>query len=107
MSENIEKSVVEKADKVDNDKNPKAVKTDKKKKEKKPRKHPFGEMVSELKKVSWPTKADLRTYTACVLLFVVVCAALLALMDLGVGKLIELITTPEGLPGVLNGWFGA
>ena len=107
MSENMEKSVIETAEKVENEKTSKAVKTDKKKKEKKPRKHPFGEMVSELKKVSWPTKADLRTYAACVLLFVVVCSALLALMDLGVGKLIELITTPDGLPGVLNGWFGA
>ena len=107
MSENMEKSVIETAETVENEKTSKAVKTDKKKKEKKPRKHPFGEMVSELKKVSWPTKADLRTYAACVLLFVVVCSALLALMDLGVGKLIELITTPDALPGVMNGWFGA
>ncbi len=84
----------------------KAVKTEKKK-EKKPRKHPFGEMVSELKKVSWPTKADLRTYAACVLLFVVVCSALLAVMDLGVSALIDVITKPDGLPGVLNGWFNA
>ena len=84
----------------------KSVKTEKKK-EKKQRKHPFGEMISELKKVSWPTKADLRTYAACVLLFVAVCSILLALMDLGVGALIEVITKPDGLPGVLNGLFNA
>ncbi len=84
----------------------KAVKTEKKK-EKKPRKHPFGEMVSELKKVSWPTKADLRTYAACVLLFVIVCSALLAVMDIGVSALIDVITKTDGLPGVLSGLFGA
>ncbi len=84
----------------------KSVKTEKKK-EKKPRKRPLGEMISELKKVSWPTKADLRTYAACVLLFVVVCSVLLALMDLGVGALIEVITKPDGLPGALKGLFNA
>ncbi len=82
----------------------KSIKTEKK--EKKRRKRPFGEMISELKKVSWPTKADLRTYSACVLLFVVVCSALLAIMDFGVGALIESITKSEGgLPGLLNSWF--
>ena len=96
MSENKEKSVAEKVVKADKKKE---------KKVKKPRKRPFGEMISELKKVSWPSKADLRTYTACVLLFVVVSAALLALMDLGVGALIDVITKPDGLPGLLNGWF--
>lgn len=94
MSENKEKSVTEKVMKTE------------KKKEKKPKKHRFGEMISELKKVSWPTKADLRTYSACVLLFVVVCSVLLAVMDLGVGKLIEVITKSEGgLPELLNSWF--
>lgn len=83
----------------------KSVKTEKK--EKKQRKHPFGEMVSELKKVSWPSKADLRTYATCVLLFVAVCSILLALMDLGVGALIEVITKPDGLPGALKGLFNA
>ncbi len=94
MSENKEKSVAEKT-----------VKTEKKK-EKKRRRNRFGEMVSELKKVSWPTKADLRTYAACVLLFVVVCSALLAVMDIGVTELIKVITKSEGgLPELLNSWF--
>ena len=84
----------------------KTVKTEKKK-EKKQRKHHFVEMISELKKVSWPTKADLRTYAACVLLFVAVCSILLALMDLGVGALIEVITKPDGLPEALKGLFSA
>ena len=64
------------------------------------------DVFSELKKVSWPTKADLRTYSACVLLFVVVCSVLLAVMDLGVGEIIKVITKSEGgLPELLNGWF--
>ena len=104
MSENNEMQVIEKAEKVDNEKTVKTAKTDKKKKEKKARKHPFGEMVSELKKVSWPSKADLRTYAACVIVFVVVCSVLLGLMDLGVGKLVELLS--NDLPGLLNEWLG-
>ncbi len=105
MSENNEKTVIEKAT-VKEDKAVKTAKTDKKKKEKKARKRPFMEMVSELKKVSWPTKADLRTYAICVLVFVLVCSALIALIDLGVAEVIELISSPDKLPGWLNEWFG-
>ena len=107
MSENNEKTVLEKAE-VKTDKAEKAVKTaknDKKKKEKKPRKRPFMEMISELKKVSWPTKADLRTYAVCVLVFVLVCSVLIALIDLGVAEVIDLISAPDKLPGWLNDLF--
>lgn len=105
MSENNEKTVIEKAA-VKEDKAVKTAKTDKKKKEKKPRKRPFLEMISELKKVSWPTKADLRTYAVCVLVFVLVCSVLIALIDLGVAEVIELISAPDKLPGWLNDWLG-
>jgi preprotein translocase subunit SecE len=104
MSENNEKTVIEKAE-VKADKAVKTAKQDKKKKEKKPRKRPFMEMVSELKKVSWPTKADLRTYAICVLVFVLVCSLLLALIDLGVAEVIDLISAPDKLPGWLNDLF--
>ncbi len=104
MSENEEKVAV-KADAVKE-----AVKANKgdkkKKKEKKDRKRPFGEMISELKKVSWPTKEDLRTYSACVIVFVLISSVLLGLMDVGVSALIEYISDADKLPGVLNGLFG-
>jgi len=82
-------------------------KNDKKavKKEKKDRKRPFAEMIAELKKVSWPSKADMRTYAVCVIVFVVVCAVILAVMDMGVTALVKYISSPEKLPTVLNGWF--
>ena len=102
MSKNNEKTVIEKAATKDD----KTVKTGKKKKEKKPRKHPFLEMVSELKKVSWPTKTDLRVYAICVLIFVLVCSALIALIDFGVAEAIEFISAPDKLPGWLNEWLG-
>lgn len=107
MSENNEKTVLEQAE-VKTDKAEKAVKTaknDKKKKDKKPRKRPLREMISELKKVSWPTKADLRTYAVCVLAFVLVCSVLIALIDLGVAEVIDLISAPDKLPGWLNDLF--
>ncbi len=104
MSENNEKTVLEQAE-VKADKAVKTAKNDKKKKEKKPRKRPFMEMISELKKVSWPTKADLRTYAVCVLIFVLVCSVLIALIDLGVAEVIDLISAPDKLPGWLNDLF--
>ncbi|MBP5662496.1 MAG: preprotein translocase subunit SecE [Clostridia bacterium] len=85
----------------------KPAKADKaKKKPKKDRKRPFSEMIAELKKVSWPTRADLRTYTICVIVFVVVCAAILFVMDLGAGELVKYISQPSQFPSVLNKLFG-
>ena len=106
MSENNEKTAVEKAAVVDKPDKPEKGDKKKKVKKKKERKHPFGDMVSELKKVTWPTKEDLRTYSACVVLFVAVSAVLLFVMDLGVTALINYISDPETLPSVLAGWFG-
>ena len=61
MSENNEKTAVEKAAVVDKPDKPEKGDKKKKVKKKKERKHPFGDMVSELKKVTWPTKEDLRS----------------------------------------------
>lgn len=104
MSENEEKIAVEKAEVVKE--TAKTDKGDKKKKEKKDRRHPFGEMISELKKVSWPTKEDLRTYSICVVVFVLVSAVLLGVMDVAVSALMKYISEADKLPSVLNGLFG-
>ena len=72
---------------------------------KEPRKSKTKETISELKKVSWPSKADLRTYAVCVLVFVLVCSILIAVIDLGVAEAIDLISAPDKLPGWLNNLF--
>ncbi len=106
MSENNEKVVVEKAEKVSNEVKADKAKNNTKKKEKKDRKRPFSEMIAELKKVSWPTKEDMRTYAVCVVVFVVLCAVILYVMDIGISALIKYISDQSKLASVLNGWFG-
>jgi preprotein translocase subunit SecE len=44
------------------------------------------EVVAELRKVIWPTRNQLVTYTAVVLVFVSFMVALVALLDFGFGK---------------------
>ncbi|MGH4024187.1 MAG: preprotein translocase subunit SecE [Pseudonocardiaceae bacterium] len=44
------------------------------------------EVVAELRKVIWPTRKQLVTYTAVVLVFVSIMVAYVALLDLGFGK---------------------
>ncbi|MGH3939706.1 MAG: preprotein translocase subunit SecE [Pseudonocardiaceae bacterium] len=44
------------------------------------------EVVAELRKVIWPTRKQLVTYTGVVLVFVSVMVAIVALLDLGFGK---------------------
>ncbi len=46
----------------------------------------FREVVSELRKVIWPTRKELLTYTSIVVVFVTVITAIVVLLDLGVGK---------------------
>lgn len=45
----------------------------------------------ELKKVQWPNKRELTTYTAVVLLSVVVVGAIIWVVDLGYQQLLTLI----------------
>ena len=106
MSENNENVVVEKAEKVSNEVKADKAKNNAKKKEKKDRTRPFSEMIAELKKVSWPTKEDMRTYAVCVVVFVVICAVILYVMDIGISALIKYISDPDKLASVLNSWFG-
>jgi preprotein translocase subunit SecE len=43
----------------------------------------YRQVVAELRKVIWPGRQDLITYTTVVLVFVAVMTALVALMDFG------------------------
>jgi preprotein translocase subunit SecE len=46
------------------------------------------ECVSELRKVLWPSRKELVTYTTVVLVFVVVMVAIVAGLDAGFAKLV-------------------
>jgi preprotein translocase subunit SecE len=46
----------------------------------------FREVVSELRKVIWPTRKELITYTTIVIGFVVIMTAIVGLLDYGFGK---------------------
>lgn len=46
------------------------------------------QVIAELRKVIWPTRKELLTYTWVVLVFVVVMAGLIALFDLAVGRVV-------------------
>lgn len=53
--------------------------------------HFFKEVISELKKVTWPTKKVLISYTIAVVVFVVIAMVVIFLLDTGATKGIELI----------------
>jgi len=46
----------------------------------------FREVVSELRKVIWPTRKELITYTTIVIGFVAIMTAIVGLLDYGFGK---------------------
>ncbi|WP_350343795.1 preprotein translocase subunit SecE [Proteinivorax tanatarense] len=52
----------------------------------------FKGVKSELKKVQWPTRKELTTYTVVVVVTVLVVAGIIALMDTFYGSIIGLIT---------------
>lgn len=51
----------------------------------------FGDVWSELKKVRWPNRKELTTYTLVVLVTVLLLAIFFWVIDLGLSSLIELI----------------
>lgn len=53
--------------------------------------HAFQNMIAELKKVTWPTAKELRNYTTIVIIFMVLMAIIVGLLDLGASELISLI----------------
>ena len=48
----------------------------------------FREVIAELGKVIWPTRKELVTYTAVVIVFVSVMCAIVTGLDIGFGKLV-------------------
>ena len=52
---------------------------------------PFKNMYYELKKVTWPSKHKLMTYSAIVLLFMLFMGVVIGLLDMGASKLVELL----------------
>lgn len=64
--------------------------------QKKPRKSPlkyFKDVWAELKRVTWPTRKELTSYSVAVVVFIVVMACLLFVMDSAFGYVLELILT--------------
>jgi preprotein translocase subunit SecE len=51
----------------------------------------YRQVVYELKKVVWPTRNQLSTYTAVVLVFVVFIIAVVSLLDLILTKIVILV----------------
>jgi preprotein translocase subunit SecE len=48
----------------------------------------YRQVVAELRKVIWPTRRELGTYTTVVLVFVSALALFVALLDLGLGRVV-------------------
>ena len=51
----------------------------------------FKNMFNELKKVTWPSKKEVINYSVVVFLFMIVLGIIIGLIDLGSGKLVDLI----------------
>ena len=51
----------------------------------------YRQIVSELRKVVWPTRNQLTTYTAVVLVFVTFVIAVVSLLDLVLTKIVFLV----------------
>jgi len=51
----------------------------------------FRQVVAEMRKVVWPTRAQLITYTTVVIVFVVVFALAVLLVDLGMARLAGIV----------------
>ena len=48
----------------------------------------YRQVVGELRKVIWPTRKELATYTSVVLVFVVAVTSIVGVLDLGFTKLV-------------------
>ncbi|MEP6696927.1 MAG: preprotein translocase subunit SecE [Pseudonocardiales bacterium] len=51
----------------------------------------YREVVAELRKVIWPTRRELVTYTTVVVVFVSIIVAIVAGLDLGFAKLVLIV----------------
>ncbi|HHY82851.1 MAG TPA: preprotein translocase subunit SecE [Clostridiales bacterium] len=52
----------------------------------------FRGVISELKKVTWPSRKELINTTIVVLAFILIFAVVVGIIDLGLGSLLDLIT---------------
>lgn len=68
----------------------KAAKQANKKKRKSPARF-FKDVISELKKVTWPTGKELLKYAGAVIAFIIVIAIIVGLMDWGLSSLFRLM----------------
>jgi len=66
--------------------------TTKKKKVRKNFKQFFREIISEVKKVSWPSVKELTSNTIAVVVLILIFTAIVGLIDLGLGQLFNLIS---------------
>lgn len=53
----------------------------------------FKNMFHELKKVTWPTKKELLNYSVVVFVFMIIMGVIIGVIDLGAGKLVDIITS--------------
>ncbi|GAA2486916.1 preprotein translocase subunit SecE [Streptomyces sp. NPDC059506] len=51
----------------------------------------YRQIVAELRKVVWPTRSDLVTYTTVVIVFVVIMIGLVTVIDLGFSKVVSYV----------------
>jgi preprotein translocase subunit SecE len=60
----------------------------------------FREVVAELRKVIWPTRKELITYTAVVVVFVAIMVSIVALLDVAFAKaVLAVFGTGKGAAG--------
>lgn len=52
----------------------------------------FRSVIAETKKITWPTRQELFKYTVTVIVVVIFLALFFTLVDLGISKLLRLIT---------------
>ena len=48
----------------------------------------YRQIIAELRKVVWPTRSELMTYTSVVIVFVAIIVAIVATLDYGFSKLV-------------------
>ncbi|MFF9685259.1 preprotein translocase subunit SecE [Streptomyces sp. NPDC014623] len=51
----------------------------------------YRQIVAELRKVVWPTRSQLSTYTAVVIVFVVVMIGLVTVIDFGFARIVKYV----------------
>ncbi|EUJ25743.1 Preprotein translocase subunit secE [Listeria grayi] len=51
----------------------------------------FHNVISEMRKVSWPTRKELVTYTVTVIITVILFAVFFMVIDFGIEQLIKLV----------------